>query len=218
MGRRPALIFDFGNVIAHFDFSIAGARLGEPLGMAGSAFIEHVRALGLAQVLRKLESGQITGEVFSRAVLDMAGLDLSHEQFVAAWVDIFSLNEPVARLIRGLKAKGYPLVLGSNTNDLHFTFFREKFAEALSPFDRLVVSFEVGHVKPAREFYLACAEAAEVPHGDCVFIDDMEENVEGARAAGLGAVHYRDLPSLRADLLALGVELPDDHQESWAAR
>jgi FMN phosphatase YigB (HAD superfamily) len=43
----------------------------------------------------------------------------------------------------------------------------------------------------------------------CVFIDDAPANVEGAPAAGLKAVHYRDTPTLIAELRRLGVELPD---------
>jgi FMN phosphatase YigB (HAD superfamily) len=39
---------------------------------------------------------------------------------------------------------------------------------------------------------------------DALFIDDKQENVEGARQAGLRAHHYRDLPTLRADLRLQG--------------
>ena len=50
-------------------------------------------------------------------------------------------------------------------------------------------------------------EKVEAAAGSCVFIDDADANVEGAKAAGLMAIHYRDTPSLIADLRAIGVEV-----------
>ncbi len=147
----------------------------------------------------------MSGEDFGREVCALADLArCSHEQFAAAWRDIFWLNEPVVRLVADLKDRGYTLVLGSNTNALHAEDFRPRFAEALRPFDAVVLSYEVGHMKPDREFFDACANAAGVPAGDCVFIDDLPENIDGARAAGMTGLVYRDVPGLTAQLRDAG--------------
>ena len=149
----------------------------------------------------------MSAEDFSKTVCGLIGLEISHDEFADAWTDIFWLNESVVELLGELKAKGYTLVMGSNTNDLHANHFRPLFAEALGSFDRLILSYEVGHIKPSADFYLACAEAASAPPPDCVFIDDLAENVEGARAAGLRAILYQTTDQLRADLAAHGVEI-----------
>ncbi len=99
------------------------------------------------------------------------------------------------------------MILGSNTNEIHATHLRRQFAAPLAHFDHLVLSYQVRKIKPAAGFYLACARAAERAPHECVFIDDMPENVEGARAAGLNALHYRETASLVEDLRALGVEI-----------
>ena len=78
--------------------------------------------------------------------------------------------------------------------------------ETLVHFDHLVLSYEIGHIKPSASFYLACAEAVGVPPESCIFIDDLVENVEGAREAGLIGLHFRDMSTLLDDLAALGVE------------
>ena len=208
--RTPALIFDFGNVVAFFDYRRACEHLGARIGMSGDAFLAHVRAAGFSPLVQSYESGRIDAETFSRSVAELAGLEISHEEFVAAWTDIFWLNEPVAALVAFLKGRGYSLVLGSNTNELHATRFRRQFAETLAHFDRLVLSYKIGHVKPAAEFYRACVEAAGAPARDCVFIDDVAENVEGARAAGLTGLVYRDFGQLRKDLKSLDVEVPGE--------
>jgi epoxide hydrolase-like predicted phosphatase len=203
--RRPALIFDFGNVVAHFDYLRAASTLGRSLGLTGEMVLDRIRPLGFSDRLKSYESGKMSGEEFSGAVSKMIGLEISHQEFATAWADIFRLNDSIAPLLADLKALGYTLVLGSNTNDLHAAHFRRQFAEQLAHFDRLVLSYEVGHIKPTAQFYLACAEAAQAPPSECIFIDDLAENVEGAIQAGLTGLLYRDTETLVADLAGLGV-------------
>ncbi len=62
-------------------------------------------------------------------------------------------------------------------------------------------------MKPDARFYEACACAAGAAPGSCIFIDDMAENVEGARAAGLEGLHYVDTAGLCDGLRRLGVEV-----------
>lgn len=208
---QPALIFDFGNVVACFDYTHACNRLGQRIGISGVELLVRAQAGGFSAILKRYESGKMLAEEFSREVCGRMGLpDLPHQEFAREWADIFSLNEPVAELVGRLHRAGYSLVLGSNTNDLHSAQFRRQFAEVLKHFDRLVLSHEVGHLKPAREFYLACAEAAGEAPEHCVFIDDLAENVEGARSAGLQGVVYdaRDHQALISELQRLGVRVP----------
>ena len=206
--RRPALIFDFGNVVAHFDYRKAASKLGARLGLSGEELLDRLRPLGFSDLLKSYESGKISAEEFSKGVSELIGLEITHHEFVAAWADIFTANESIAPLFAFFKREGYTLVLGSNTNDLHASQFRRQFAETLTHFDRLVLSYEVGHIKPSESFYLACAEAAEAEPADCVFIDDLAENVEGAKAAGLVGVLYQSTEGLLRDLEALGVPVP----------
>jgi HAD superfamily hydrolase (TIGR01509 family) len=207
--RRPALIFDFGNVVAHFDYRKATSALGARIGLSGEALLDRLGPLGFSGLVKSYESGRMTAEAFSRAVSDLVGLAITHHEFAAAWSDIFSANEPVARLLAALKRGGYTLVLGSNTNDLHADQFRRQFAETLAHFDRLVLSYEVGHIKPSPAFYLACAQAAGAAPGDCIFIDDLPENVEAARATGLIGLLYLETAGLIRDLAALGVDVAE---------
>ena len=207
MPRSPALIFDFGNVFAYFDYSVACEKLGRRFGREGPELLRALRASGLDALVREYESGRLAGEEFGRGVGRLAGFDFTHEEFVAAWADIFTLNEPVAALAAKLRDRGYTLVLGSNTNPIHAGWFRRRFAEALMPFHHLVLSYEVGAFKPEAEFYLACASAAGTAPGGCLFIDDMPQNVAGAEAAGMPAVRYNGVSALLGDLRARGIEV-----------
>lgn len=205
--RRPALIFDFGNVVAHFDYRLACDKLGLPLGLSGESFLELARERGLTSILVSYESGQISSRAFYESVRELMELKIGFDEFANAWGDIFQINEPVGALLYRLKASGYKLILGSNTNEIHYHHFRRQLVDVLSLFDSHVLSYEIGHIKPSIEFYQACAVAADTASQDCVFIDDMDENVAGARAAGMRAIQYRKPAQLIDDLKASGIEI-----------
>lgn len=190
MAERTAIIFDFGNVVAHFDYARSCEVLGEPHGLSGTHLLEKAKGAGLTPLVRRYERGELSDEEFSRETCRLLGVEVPHSEFETAWADIFWPNEPVARLVAALKGAGHPLVLGSNTNAIHADQFRRQFAGTLAHFDRLVLSFEIGHCKPSADFYLACARAADREPGDCLFIDDLEENIQGAREIGMPGIHY----------------------------
>jgi glucose-1-phosphatase len=100
----------------------------------------------------------------------------------------------------------YRLVLGSNTNPIHARRFLSQFADTLRHFDALVLSFEIGARKPRREFYEQVIRAAACPPANCVFVDDLSANVDGARACGLEGIVYTSTQSLRATLSKLGLQ------------
>jgi putative hydrolase of the HAD superfamily len=208
--QKQALIFDFGNVVAFFDYLRACERFGARLGKSGQELRERLVNQDFVQILADFESGRISQHQFAREMMVRTGLDLTFEEFVQDWQDIFWLNESVARLIDRLKSRDYTLILGSNTNVLHSNHFQRQFAATMSRFNHLVLSHEVGFLKPEPGFYAACVAAARSSAGSCVFVDDVAENVEGARRAGLTALHYTDTPRLLAELQRLGVEVSPD--------
>jgi glucose-1-phosphatase len=205
--RKPVLIFDFGNVIGFFDYLRTCEHFGAILGLTSEAVRDQLVDGGFAELLARFESGRLAPDVFATRVMEIAGLRLDYDDFVGGWEDIFWPNEPVARLIAFLKSRGYSLYLGSNTNVLHATHYRRQFAETLDLFDGFVLSYEVGHLKPARDFFDACVRAAGVAASECVFIDDIAENVEGARRAGLAALQYLDTPTLITELRQMEIEV-----------
>jgi putative hydrolase of the HAD superfamily len=75
-------------------------------------------------------------------------------------------------------------------------------------FDVIVLSAAVGMRKPDTDIFTSTAERLGVKPPECVFVDDLEENVEGARAAGMRAILHRDARSTIPKLEELlGVDL-----------
>jgi putative hydrolase of the HAD superfamily len=205
-----ALIFDFGNVIGFFDHRKVYERFAPRLGMAGAELAALLVERGFIGLLVDFECGRIGARDFAAQTMALAGLLIPYEEFVEGWNNIFWLNESLAGLIPWFKSRGYTLVLGSNTNVLHSDHYRRQFAATLDHFDQLVFSHDVGAMKPAAEFYRACVEAAGVPAASCVFVDDLIENIEAARQAGLSGHVYTGTPELITALGRLGIEVPPD--------
>lgn len=79
---------------------------------------------------------------------------------------------------------------------------QDRFGEPLSNyFDAVTVSGEVGVIKPEPEIYLIAAERLGVAPEECFFIDDIERNIDGARAVGMQGIVYHD-PVQIAQVLA----------------
>jgi epoxide hydrolase-like predicted phosphatase len=75
-------------------------------------------------------------------------------------------------------------------------------------FDGVVISGEVGLHKPQPEIFLLGAERAGLEAEQCVFVDDLRENCEGAEAVGMTAVLHRGADTTVPELeRLLGVEL-----------
>ena len=86
---------------------------------------------------------------------------------------------------------GLPLYAFSNTNAAHHAVWSRKFEAALGNFRRVFVSSQMGLRKPERASFDYISREIGVPNARILFFDDTPVNVEGARAAGLQAVHVR---------------------------
>jgi glucose-1-phosphatase len=198
-----ALVFDFGNVVGYFDHYQALNKLAAHTDMTPRAMYAAIYDTDLEDAF---ESGRITAAEFLRQFRSLCGLRCDDEFLSAACADIFRPNPDVCALLPKLKP-GYRLLLGSNTNELHAVQFRRQFADVLRHFDHLVLSYEVGVRKPRAGFFEHCQLLAGCPAHECLFIDDLPANVEGARACGWHGIVYKGIEALRAELAALGVRV-----------
>jgi putative hydrolase of the HAD superfamily len=97
--------------------------------------------------------------------------------------------------------------LASNTNELHCRQFKHQFADTLKHFDGFIFSHEIGVCKPQPAFFKHCLALADAGPEQCLFIDDMGQNVAGALSCGLQAIQYSGQENLPARLASLGITL-----------
>jgi putative hydrolase of the HAD superfamily len=74
-------------------------------------------------------------------------------------------------------------------------------------FDAIVNTARIGVAKPEARSYLIAAERLSVPPAACIFVDDRQANVDGAKAAGLAGLRFTDRSALEQDLRGLGVDV-----------
>jgi putative hydrolase of the HAD superfamily len=186
------LIFDFGGVICNID-----AKLTE------KAFI----ALGLKQfdtgqsiadsagLFEKLETGTITPKQFRDELRLYFGNPVTDEQLDAAWnALLLDIPEPRIRMIEALR-QNHRIFLLSNSNEIHYLKYNETFRNQYGYdgleglFEKAWFSFRIGLKKPGTEIFRFVLKQADLDPEQTLFIDDTLKHVEGARAAGMHAIH-----------------------------
>jgi putative hydrolase of the HAD superfamily len=101
--------------------------------------------------------------------------------------------------VREIRAGGLKTGMLSNSwSTAHYD--RDLLAEL---FDDVVISADVGLHKPQPEIYELAAKRLEVEPAECLFVDDLRENCEGAEAVGMKAVRFEDVPQTIARLSEL---------------
>lgn len=198
MFRTPNVIcFDLGKVLLNFDHRLMCQKVADLCDQSW----DEINALLMTSNLHfRYERGMLSTEELGKQLQEKYSVSFSQRQLVEALGDIFSLNTQMVPVVASLKAAGHHLGLLSNTCDAHWQIATEKFAVLNQFFDFHVLSFREGHCKPEPEIYSKAAEVAECPEREILFVDDLLENVEGARLAGMDAVLYTDVPHYVEDL------------------
>jgi putative hydrolase of the HAD superfamily len=163
-------------------------------------FREDPRAIPL---VRRLETGELSEDEFGERFGELLQID-DHAGLVDRMFGGVRPDEEMLGALRRARAAGVRTGLVSNSMGAG-RYDRSTFAEL---FDGVVISGEVGLHKPQAEIFLLGAERAGVEPEECVFVDDLRENCEGAEAVGMTAVLHRGAERTVPELeRLLGVEL-----------
>ena len=125
--------------------------------------------------------------------------------FALRWYEVFEPLPAMGDLVRELKDAGYGVYLLSNAGPT-FADYRSRIP-AIDVFDGVVVSCWEHVVKPDAAIYRLFCERYGLEPATCLFIDDLERNVVGARRIGMqGYVYDGDVDALRRFILAQEAE------------
>ncbi len=190
-----ALLLDYGGVLTA---PVAGsfARFEEELGMpSGRSFALLIRASRTSGggPIGALERGELSTEDFDaelRRLLTEDGYEVPTDRSLLE--GLLAAMEPFGRLWElPVVARRAGLKTGLLSNSWGLSAY--PFDLLRASFDDLVISGEVGLRKPDPAIYRLAAERLGIAPEECVFIDDLERNVEVARDLGMiGIVHRGD--------------------------
>ena len=201
-GAADALLFDLGRVVLDIDFN---RTLTCWAGHAGCEPSDIVGRFVRDEAYRHHEIGKISDEAYFDSLRASLGIGISDAQFLEGWNAIFAGEMPGIAPLLARAAGHLPLYAFSNTNTPHVEHFSKAYADLLGHFREVYLSSAIGLRKPDAAAYDHVVNAIGVPASRIVFFDDLAENVEGARARGLVAVHVRSSADVAAALEALGI-------------
>jgi putative hydrolase of the HAD superfamily len=220
-----ALVLDFGGVVTRTLFEthdVTEAELGlapgtltwrGPFDPAGDALWRDMQAGRISErdywLARAREVGRLVGEEWERMetlVTRCRGADPAS-----------AVRPEAVAAVEAARAAGCRLAILSNELDLFYGRELRQRVELLRHFDCIVDATYTGILKPDPRAYALCLERLGLPASACVFVDDQARNVDGARRAGMRAVHFDILQpaqSFRRVLTTLGVPLPQALQRA----
>lgn len=111
------------------------------------------------------------------------------------------LNQPVEgtrEIVKALKGK-YQLILLTDHVKGWMEYIEEQ-NEDIKLFDKKIVSYELGNVKPDKETFPKVLDKAQIIAEETLFIDDHEINIERAEEVGIHGIVFKNAKQLKEDL------------------
>jgi len=180
------VIWDMGGVIVRTEDQSLRHRWEEKLGLQPGKLHDLVFNNELS---RKASVGKAVEKDIQEWLKQHLSLD--DQEINRLWEDFFEgdcIDQTLMKYIRSLKAS-YRVGMITNAwpNIRHMLTNVWQVADA---FEAIIVSAEVGIVKPDPAIYGLALEALETAPGNAVFIDDFIENINGAEAVGMKGIHF----------------------------
>ncbi len=194
--------FDLGQVLMHFDHRRAAEQLAALLDVSVEESWQALFESGLEDTF---ERGELTPQDFAQTLAKSLEREASTDSILKATSDIFWPNRPMLELLQELRAGPQRLGLLSNTCQAHWDWIRDTDPGLPDAFETLVLSFELGRMKPDPLIYQVAQEKAGVVAAEILFIDDRPENVAGAEAQGIQGLLYQSPAQVRRALEQKGI-------------
>jgi epoxide hydrolase-like predicted phosphatase len=193
-----AVFFDLGGVIVRTEFQAPRQHLAERLGME---YEDLVKLVFDSPSSIKASHGETSdkkhwAEVTKRLRRPSAETEAIREEFFAGDV----VDREIVEFLRSLRPRYFVGLISNAWPDLRDYIARQKFDDA---FDHMVISGEVGVMKPEARIYQIALEQARVSPNEAVFVDDVYENIEGCERVGIKGIHFKDPESALKQLKTL---------------
>lgn len=200
--KMPVMIFDYGCVLLDWNPHYLFRHF---LGEDPQATLDFIRETDFFAWNVENDRGMPFAENAARLIARFP----QYEALIWAYHERFSETvggaiQPTVDILYELKAAGHPIWGLSNWPADKFAEIRPRFP-FFSDFDGMVISGEVGLVKPEKPIFDYLLAQVGRPAADCLFIDDNPPNITAARGFGFQTIRFTSADDLREELNALGI-------------
>lgn len=197
-----AIIFDFGNVLLEWNPRLVYRRFFPDDETAMEEFLHEVSFM-------EWNAQQDKGRTFAEGVAELSKQFPQYSSLIQAYHDNWkeSIGDSLAgtvEIMKRLKNAGFPLYGLSNWSAETFPIARQKY-DFFDLLDDIIISGEVGSIKPEIEIFEIALSRIGRPAHDCLFIDDALVNIEQARQMGFATIHFQSSEQLERELHKLGL-------------
>ena len=161
--------------------------------------------LALSPQMKAFKTGKMSETDYRNRVQQELNLSLSHEEIFQILRESYEINPEVEQLVKELKRKGYQLCICSNNFPTRIRELDKKF-NFLSLFDTVILSYEIGAMKPDKQIFEALLQKTGCQPAEIVYADDKESNLLEAKQLWISTFVFKDVEEYILNLKHLGVE------------
>ena len=197
------IIFDLGGVILKHRSDLIGYIISEIFSLP----LEEGMKLWKQYRIRLLK-GEFSSKDFLNKLNSTFKTRYSLNELLKMWKDLYvknsGIDQDVLDFVDRLKKK-YKVYLLTDTIDIHDEYNKtrgiyDKFTKVFKSYEEKLAKAE------GKEFYLDVLHKINAKPYECIFIDDLEEQVKTAKSLGAKGIVFKNLSQLKENLYRLGVQ------------
>jgi putative hydrolase of the HAD superfamily len=196
------VIFDLGGVLVDIDFEGSVRRIAELSGLSS----ESVREIFTTRFTgpnfspaERYELGHIDSPSFFAEVHKLLGGKISRSDLERERLSLLVAEKhDTSEVLKSLQGKVRTACF-SNTSDQHWRHMHEHYS-FMPLFESCFASHILGKAKPNIDAFQEVLDGLELEARNCIFVDDSPKNIQGAREAGLHALHFNSASELKDQL------------------
>ena len=193
---KKHFIFDIGNVLLKW----------APDGVIARYFPEVTDPLELSRQLyfhpiwKDFDKGLVSPQEVRENMADYLGWSLADaEKLVQACKESLVAKQDTVDYVQSLHADGHRLFCLSNM-PVEFFDHLQQAHDFWHYFEHITISGAIQMAKPDADIYHYVLETNNLAAQDCIFLDDLQENIDTANSIGIHGVHFTDLATAKAHI------------------
>jgi len=193
------LIFDFGGVLTEptSQLKIFCEDFAKKQGIDPIRFkITFLETWGDARI------GNLSPDAFWHNIA--AEYNLSPSKLRSEFLSFFKIDERALDFVKSLRKKYKIAIITNIVQDL-FEYLDNKYYLS-KYFSAIVTSYKMRTTKPDIAIYREVVKELGLLADECLYIDDMKDNLMSAQKTGMNTIHFKGLSSLKTELMMFGIK------------